>query len=75
MKVGKYAKAITSAAAAGTAALVTAMGDNVIVPGEWVTVGLAVLGALGITYVVPNAAVSDSPTRTPGYRGGHGDLL
>lgn len=75
MKIGKYAKAITSAAAAGTASLVTAMGDNVIVPGEWVTVALAVLGALGITYVVPNAAQSDPPTRTPGYRGGHGDLL
>lgn len=50
MKVGKYAKAITSAAAAGMA-------------------------ALGVTYVVPNAAVSDPPARMPGYRGGHGDLL
>lgn len=61
MKVGSYAKAIVAAAAAGTGTLVQAMADNVIVPGEWVTVGLAVLGALGITYVVPNAAKSDVP--------------
>lgn len=59
MKIGSYAKAIVAAAAAGTAALVQAMADNVIVPGEWVTVALAVLGALGITAVVPNAVRSD----------------
>jgi len=59
IKVGSFAKAIVSGTAAGTAALVTAMGDNVIVTGEWVTVALAVLGALGITYVVPNAKQSD----------------
>ncbi|MEV4093777.1 hypothetical protein [Streptosporangium saharense] len=59
MKIGSYAKAITSGVAAGTAALVQAMADSFIVPGEWVTVALAVLGALGITYVVPNAAQSD----------------
>jgi len=53
------AKAIVSAVSAGSAALAVAMGDNVIVQGEWVTVGLAVLGALGITYVVPNASTSD----------------
>lgn len=75
MKVGKYAKAVTSAAAAGTAALVTAMGDGIVTPGEWVTVGLAALAALGITAAVPNAAQSDPPSRTPGYRGGHSDLL
>lgn len=59
IKVGSMAKAIVSALSAGTAALVTAMGDDVIVTGEWVTVGLAVLGALGVTYVVPNAAQSE----------------
>ncbi|MFB4285719.1 hypothetical protein ACBJ59_61405 [Nonomuraea sp. MTCD27] len=59
MKIGSYAKAIVSAVAAGGGALVTAMGDNVIVPGEWVTVALFVLGALGITAVVPNAERSD----------------
>ncbi|MFF3671638.1 hypothetical protein [Microtetraspora malaysiensis] len=55
IKVGSSAKAIVSAFSAGTAALVTAMGDGAIETGEWVTVALVVLGALGITYVVPNA--------------------
>ncbi|TDD54654.1 hypothetical protein E1286_05280 [Nonomuraea terrae] len=59
MKVGSAAKSIVAAASAGTASLFTAMGDNVIVTGEWVTIALAVLGALGITYAVPNAAKSD----------------
>lgn len=63
IKVGSFAKAIVSAFAAGTAALVTAMGDDVIVTGEWVTVALAVLGALGITYVVPNASQSEPRER------------
>lgn len=63
IKVGSFAKAIVSALAAGSAALVTAMGDSVIVTGEWVTVGLAVLGALGVTYVVPNAAQSEQRQR------------
>ncbi|MEU0516653.1 hypothetical protein [Streptosporangium sp. NPDC006007] len=72
MKIGSYAKAIVSAVSAGAAALVTAMGDGIVTPGEGVTVGLA---ALGITAAVPNAVRSDPPSRTPGYRGGHGDLL
>lgn len=63
IKVGSFAKAIVSAFAAGTAALVTAMGDDVIVTGEWVTVALALLGALGITYVVPNASQSEPRER------------
>ena len=63
IKVGSAAKAIVSAVAAGTASLVVAMGDSVIQTGEWVTVGLAVLGALGITYVVPNARQSDQSQR------------
>ncbi|MEU7861219.1 hypothetical protein [Nonomuraea sp. NPDC049141] len=63
IKVGSAAKAIVSAVSAGTASLVVAMGDNVIQTGEWVTIGLAVLGALGITYVVPNARQSDQSQR------------
>lgn len=59
IKVGSAAKAIVSAASAGTASLAVAMGDGVIETGEWVTLALAVLGALGITYVVPNAAQSE----------------
>lgn len=60
MKIGSYAKAIVSAVAAGVTALVGAMADSVIVPGEWVTVVLAVLAAAGITAVVPNAKQSDN---------------
>jgi hypothetical protein len=59
IKVGSAAKSIVAGVSAGTAALVTAMGDNVIVTGEWVTIALAVLGALGITYAVPNAEKSE----------------
>ncbi len=65
LKVGRYAKAVVSALAAGSAAAVTAMGDDVIVAGEWVTIGLAVLGALGITYVIPNSPAEQE-------RGPHG---
>lgn len=60
MKIGNMAKAVVAGVAAGTAALTVAVGDGVIVPGEWVTVALAVLGALGITYAVPNARPTQS---------------
>ncbi|MET9339291.1 hypothetical protein [Nonomuraea sp. NPDC003804] len=59
LKVGSYSKAIVAAVSAGTGTLVTAMSDDVIVTGEWVTVALAVIGALGITYAVPNAEKSE----------------
>lgn len=54
MKVGKYAKFITSAVIAGATALTVALGDDTITATEGITVALAVLGALGV-YVVPNA--------------------
>lgn len=54
MKVSRIAKAIVSGAAAGAAAAVTAAQDSVITTGEGVTIALAVLGALGITWAVPN---------------------
>ncbi|WP_433363949.1 hypothetical protein [Streptosporangium sp. CA-115845] len=63
INVGSFAKAIVAALAAGTGALAQAMADGVIVQGEWVTTALAVLGALGITYVVPNAKQSDVSQR------------
>lgn len=59
IKIGSFAKAVVAALSAGTAALVTAMADSVIETGEWVTVALAVLGALGVTYIVPNARQSE----------------
>lgn len=63
VKIGSYAKAIVAAASAGAGTLFQAMADNVILPGEWVTIGLAVLAALGITAAVPNAAKSDPPAQ------------
>ncbi|MET8050543.1 hypothetical protein ABZU75_23385 [Streptosporangium sp. NPDC005286] len=64
MKIGSMAKSIVGGVAAGAASLVTAVDDGVIVYSEWVTIALAVLGALGVVYVVPNAAKSDPPAQT-----------
>lgn len=52
--MGKYAKCIVAAAAAGLAALGTALADDTITRLEWVGVAVAVVGALGLTYAVPN---------------------
>lgn len=54
MKISSMAKSIVAGVAAGTTAAVTAVQDNVITTGEGVTIALAVLGAWGITYAVPN---------------------
>ncbi|KAB1146841.1 hypothetical protein F7R91_14795 [Streptomyces luteolifulvus] len=54
MKISGIVKSILSGLAAGSAAAVTAVQDNVITTGEGVTIALAVLGAWGIVYAVPN---------------------
>lgn len=54
MKIGSIAKSLLAALAAGTAAAVTAAQDGTLTTGEGVTVALAVLGALGVVYAVPN---------------------
>ncbi|KPL29060.1 hypothetical protein JI76_28465 [Streptomyces anulatus] len=54
MKISSAAKAIVGGLSAGAAAAVTAVQDQVVTSGETVTIVLAVLGALGITYAVPN---------------------
>ena len=54
MKISRIAKAIVSGLAAGAAATVTAAQDSVITTGEGVTIALAVLGAWGISWAVPN---------------------
>lgn len=61
MKFGSYAKAIVAAVVAGGGALATALADDTVTTGEWLGVVVVTLGALGITYVVPNARVSDPP--------------
>lgn len=54
MKIARIAKSLIAGLAAGSAAAVTAVQDNVVTTGEGVTIVLAVLGAWGITYAVPN---------------------
>ena len=55
LNVGRYSKAIVAALAAGSAVLVTAQSDGVVSQGEIVTIVLAVLTSLGVTYSVPNS--------------------
>ncbi|MGD1220012.1 hypothetical protein AB9Q10_16465 [Streptomyces krungchingensis] len=48
------AKSLVAGLAAGATAAVTAVQDSVVTTGEGVTIALAVLGAWGVTYAVPN---------------------
>lgn len=59
MKISSTAKAIVAGLAAGATAAVTAVQDNHLTTGEGVTIALAVLGAWGITYAVPNKKTED----------------
>ncbi|MFE9098481.1 hypothetical protein [Streptomyces sp. NPDC007264] len=59
MKISKYWKAVAAGAAAGAAALSTAMQDGTVTAAETVTAVLAVLGALGVTWAVPNRQAGD----------------
>lgn len=54
MKISSTAKALVAGVAAGATAAVTAVQDQVLTTGEGVTIVLAVLGAWGIVYAVPN---------------------
>lgn len=54
MKISSIAKSIVAGVAAGATAAVTAAQDGTLTTGEGVTIVLAVLGAWGITYAVPN---------------------
>lgn len=54
MRLGTYWKAIIGGLAAGSASLVTAAQDGVISGGEGVAAVLALLGGLGLTWLVPN---------------------
>lgn len=54
MRISSIAKSIVAGVAAGATAAVTAVQDNVVTTGEGVTIVLAMLGAWGITWAVPN---------------------
>jgi hypothetical protein len=51
--MGKYKKTIVAVLAAGAVALTSALSDDKVTNAEWVAIGLAALGALGV-YAVPN---------------------
>jgi hypothetical protein len=61
MRIARMAKSLIAGIAAGSAAAVTAAQDSVVTSGETVTIVLAVLGAWGITYAVPNRQGPDRP--------------
>lgn len=52
----KYTKAIVAALVAGLSTLQTALLDGTVTVNEWVMVGAAAVGALGLTWAVPNAS-------------------
>lgn len=54
MRISKYWKAVAAGVAAGSASLATALQDGTLTTTEEVTAVLAVLGALGLTWAVPN---------------------
>lgn len=49
----KVAKFVVAALTAGLVALGAALSDDTVSTAEWVTIGVAVVGALGV-YLVPN---------------------
>ncbi|MEU6279721.1 hypothetical protein [Streptomyces sp. NPDC047028] len=59
MKISSVWKAVISGAAAGIASAATAVQDGRLTAAEDVTIVLAVLGAYGITWRVPNRAPSE----------------
>ncbi|MFF9310067.1 hypothetical protein ACF1BS_04065 [Streptomyces sp. NPDC014748] len=64
MRISKAWKAVVGGAAAGAAAAATAVQDGQITLAEVITIVLAVLGAGGATWAVPNrrtGASTDDP--------------
>lgn len=53
-QLSTVAKAVVAALAAGAGALAVAVQDGTLSAPDFITVGLAVLGALGVTWAVPN---------------------
>jgi len=54
MKISKTWKAVVGGLSAGAAATVTAIQDGTVTAAEGITIVLAVLGAYGVTWAVPN---------------------
>lgn len=65
MKVARYWKAIVAGAVAGSSAAATALQDGQLTPVEVVTIVVAVVGGLGLTWAVPNRQKPPMRTVTP----------
>jgi hypothetical protein len=65
VKISKVWKAVVAGAAAGTAAAATAVQDGTVTTAEAVTIVVAVLGAYGVTWRVPNRPAVP-PSTPPG---------
>lgn len=63
MKPNQYAKAIFGGVSMGLGAVAVALNDGVITTSEWVTVAIAVVGAFGVVFGVPNAGAPDVEAR------------
>jgi hypothetical protein len=61
MRISKAWKAVVGAAAAGAAAAATAVQDGTVTAAEGVTIVVAVLGAYGVTWAVPNKTTRKEP--------------
>jgi hypothetical protein len=62
MRIAKYWKAIVAAVVAGAGAISTALTDDTITAAEGWAALIAVLGALGFTWAVPNKPVTGEDT-------------
>jgi hypothetical protein len=60
MRIGHIAKAIVAGLSAGAAAAAAAVQDGTLTPAEDITIVLALLGAWGITWAVPNRQSADA---------------
>jgi hypothetical protein len=65
VKVSKYWKGVIAGAVPVAAAVAAAVDDGHIDAGEWIPIGIAILGALGVI-AVPNKPAADADT-IPGY--------
>lgn len=57
--MSKYAKFVVAAMTAAGIALSVALTDDRVTAGEWVTIALAAVGALGV-FAVPNKTVTNN---------------
>lgn len=69
MRISRYWKALMAGLMAGSGAVATAMNDDVITGTEGITIAAAVVGALGLTWAVPNHKGGKTPTVRFNWRG------